>query len=421
MVTQDANTAWETLVEHANQEDAKIYTIANRTPNRIEYDERRGSVSLTSLHHAANGEPFYISREMFDSVWSALCMGETLSRPNEPGYKSLAALLEGQYRASGVMGMFDTVFDEVEAQTGPVRIRLGDEPVETENGTVQEFQIEDKPDRLDGDMNVSKSQLGEIAKQMVVDYENPRSDSSPFEMNDLPGPKVIREIQGTENKALFLTLTVSINYMKETDGDDGLWQNAWWLWNKWRSVFEPEKAAQELPDEDMADLFGELGWWGKKDWNIWKTICTTLYRDFDGSVLTLLESMDNDAVQLTEYMDSHGGDFPYLKGEKIRPLWLRLIHEEVRPLDNIEQIPLPVDTHIISITNTLLGTEFSQEEPADRETVRQIWTAVCRKNDIVPVRLDQPLWLTQKHWDDWGEGYIERLVRSVHTDGESTS
>lgn len=122
MIGTPAPRAWNTLVEYAEREGAEVYTVSQRVPSTIDYDEGADAVVLVSQHHAASGEPFAVDRPTFIRVWNRLRDGDTLSRDDEPEYTSLPVLLDGQYRASGVMGMLDTVFDEVASATSPVRV-----------------------------------------------------------------------------------------------------------------------------------------------------------------------------------------------------------------------------------------------------------------------------------------------------------
>lgn len=81
-------------------------------------------VIVVSQHHAASGEPFYIERETFLRIWRRLEDGADLSREDEGSYTSLPAILDGDYRASGVMSALNTVIDEVESDVDPVRVWL---------------------------------------------------------------------------------------------------------------------------------------------------------------------------------------------------------------------------------------------------------------------------------------------------------
>lgn len=97
------------------------------SPNTLRYDAEQDVVSLESQHHAASGEPFEIERETFITLWQQLQRGDVLSGDTENEYTSLPALLDGQYRTSGVMGLLATVFDDIAADTRPVRVWLVEE------------------------------------------------------------------------------------------------------------------------------------------------------------------------------------------------------------------------------------------------------------------------------------------------------
>lgn len=100
-----------------------MYTVSEDVPNGIEYDPDADAVVLTSEAPGASGEPVRLTSSTFERIWNRLRRGATLSRA-DTAYESLPALLDGRYRASAVMGMLDTVFEEVEADTEPVRVRL---------------------------------------------------------------------------------------------------------------------------------------------------------------------------------------------------------------------------------------------------------------------------------------------------------
>jgi len=45
--------------------------------------------------------------------------------------------------------------------------------------------------------------------------------------------------------------------------------------------------------------------------------------------------------------------FPYFSGDKIFPLWIRMLYDNVEiKLQNIDKIPIPVDVHIARATFT---------------------------------------------------------------------
>ena len=91
---------------------------------------------------------------------------------------------------------------------------------------------------------------------------------------------------------------------------------------------------------------------------------------------------------------------------------LRLMHEEVHPLKQIEQIDIPVDVRILDITNEFMGGDYTDCE-ADKYEIRSFWGKFCRDFGFVPVKVDQPLWLLSKNWDAIGEQYILNKIESI--------
>ena len=62
------------------------------------------------------------------------------------------------------------------------------------------------------------------------------------------------------------------------------------------------------------------------------------------------------------------------------------------------------------ITNRLSGgdAEFDRFNEDHKETLREFWQLVCRRNDLIPVELDKPLWLLHKHWHAGGRNTLPK-------------
>lgn len=153
---------------------------------------------------------------------------------------------------------------------------------------------------------------------------------------------------------------------------------------------------------------------GSRDAKIWYEISRTLYLDHDRDPLQLFSEHDFDMGQIGEYVQSATGDgeffgskFPYLKGDEIRPLWMRNIHWEVRPLAGEDGLDIPVDVQIQKVTNNICGTSYDLSED-DKQQMRDFWWDACEHTGLTPADLDSPLWRIGKHWDEWGKPYIRR-------------
>ena len=109
------------------------------------------------------------------------------------------------------------------------------------------------------------------------------------------------------------------------------------------------------------------------DW--WWENATNLYEAYDSDPRVLLANEDYRAPKIKQTVSRER--FLGLRGDKICPLWLRLMDEEVHPLEQIERISIPVDFHIVGITNKLAERDFDQYEKDDLETLRNYWRILC--------------------------------------------
>jgi hypothetical protein len=253
--------------------------------------------------------------------------------------------------------------------------------------------------------NLSQNEVIGVAEQIYHDYWNA---NDPFEEKLMPEHLVRGGFGSDRNYALFLTLVASIDKRKETmdkNGKAGLWTEAKELWNneETRWIYDPEKVV-ERDYAELIDLFTEsrlrrFNYY--EDPHAWFLNCLSLYRYFNSDPQNMLEEADYDAVELLNLVrsDEYSDQFLSLTGKKIGPLWVRFMDEEIHELDRIHEIEIPVDTRIQSITNRLRGSDTSKRE------VRDFWRDVCNETGLIPVRLDQPLWLIDKFLDD-GDEYL---------------
>jgi Domain of unknown function (DUF1886). len=268
--------------------------------------------------------------------------------------------------------------------------------------------------------NLAQHEVAEVAEQIYQDYWNA---VDPFEEQLMPEHLVRGGFESDRRYALFLTLVASIDKRKETmdkNGKAGLWREAKELWNdeETRWIYEPQKLV-ERDYEELIDLFTQphlrrFNYY--EDPHVWYLNSLSLYRYFNSDPRDMLVEADYNAVDLLTLVrsDEYSNRFHSLIGEKIGPLWVRLMDEEIHELDRIHAVDIPVDTQIKTIRNKLLGTEYSELQ------VRDFWREVCDETEIIPVRLDRPLWLIDKFLDEGDEylpdgqqrfeSYLEELV-----------
>lgn len=244
--------------------------------------------------------------------------------------------------------------------------------------------------------------MADFAVQVYDDYVN---TVDPFREEMLPEHLVRGGFGSDRNYSLFLTLVASIDKRKETMGENGLWKEAKRLWNEEQWIYEPEQVVAEREYEELIDLFSEdhleqFNYY--EDPHVWYLNSLTLYRDFDSNPMNLLEETGYNAPELLKFVrsDDYSDRFHSITGDKVGPLWVRLLDEEIHELEDIHEIDIPVDSRIQSITKTLMSEDYTKAE------ARNEWRDICDKTGLVPVRMDQPLWLIDKFIDD-GDAYFE--------------
>lgn len=167
-------------------------------------------------------------------------------------------------------------------------------------------------------------------------------------------------IRGSLDHILFITLTVSIDYQRDAPS---LWESSRKTFDdpETRYLFDP-KLLYETPSkkigEDMQKY--KLSKKPQKDANIWQTVGVTFYKKWRGDPRNFLQDCNwNSSLILRRLKDDkhiYSGrqvsDYPYLRGPKIGPLWLRMLRDNVgiAQLENLENVPIPVDIHIARAT-----------------------------------------------------------------------
>lgn len=250
---------------------------------------------------------------------------------------------------------------------------------------------------------LTRSDLGEIIPEVYEDYRNARG---PFKEDHMPEHQVRGDFPSDSEYCLFLTLVASIDKRKETSGEDGLWNVAKRLWNDERWIYEPKTLVEDRYYSELIDLFTDtvtLNYY--EDPHTWYLNSLTFYRYYESDPMNLLAEADYDAPTILNIMRKERREqFLSLGGKKIGAMWIRFIHEEIQPLSNINEVDIPVDSHIKGITNNLLGTDYSNAE------VREFWREFCTEHDLIPVTIDQPLWLIDKYESEWGEKYLREKI-----------
>ncbi|WP_207231392.1 hypothetical protein [Methanofollis fontis] len=214
---------------------------------------------------------------------------------------------------------------------------------------------------------------------------------------------------GSIEHILFLTLTVSIDYQRDAYA---LWESARHTHEdpETRYLFEP-RALHETP---QAQVFADLKKHGlsKKhsaDTNIWRTVGISFFKKWGGDPRNFLADCGYDGPTVLRRLkeDRHpfngreAPDFPFLRGDKIGPLWLRMLRDNagLDTLTHLERVPIPVDIHVARASlclGVVRGTYEGRLEDIF-EAIRQAWAESVRGYEagdrpMVALDIDEPLW-----------------------------
>ena len=226
----------------------------------------------------------------------------------------------------------------------------------------------------------NSKRTGEII-QLLLQWSEKRKGI--FKEEDFWLPKTRTE------KAFFLTTPMVFNYGNSTKAKI-LWAAAKKTWDDpsthW--VFFPREVIQRTTTDKLDELVVALKEHGfsprQTDAKNWRTVSDSFLKYFDGNPINLLKKFDYDAHRIfVEMRTKLGKDFPFLagstSGSKILLVWLRLLHEHVKKLKNLEPLPIPMDVHVRRATITtgcLVGKFYSTPEELDGDA-KGAWSEAC--------------------------------------------
>lgn len=213
----------------------------------------------------------------------------------------------------------------------------------------------------------------------------------------------------SREQLLFLTLTVSVDYMRPALE---LWRSAREAWAnaETRYLFEP----RAVIDAGYTRVEGDLKRRGvsrktRRDALAWFTIARTLSEKWNGDPRAFLEDCNNHAPTILRRLndDKHldqgrmRSDFPLLKGPKIAPLWVRTLRDNAGiELSGLDEVPIPVDVHVLRATlcTGVMEGSFNGSTTEIFAEVRRVWrdaTYGLRLPDGRPMAaldVDEALW-----------------------------
>ncbi|MHA1757770.1 MAG: hypothetical protein ACTSVV_13425 [Promethearchaeota archaeon] len=206
---------------------------------------------------------------------------------------------------------------------------------------------------------------------------------------------------GSYEHLMFITLTVAIDYQRDAPT---LWKNSRlsikdseinWL-------YDP-KIVSKKPLDEIIDAMKKykLSKKQNKDAKIWMDVSTSFSKYFSNNPHELFKKYNYDALLIMRAMkQEYKKMFPYLSGNKILPLWLRMLHDVMNiNFKNIELIPIPVDVHVARATfaTGCLKGKFKGQINTIFKSIDNVWKKACEELDFYRLRLDEPLWNLSKY------------------------
>lgn len=200
--------------------------------------------------------------------------------------------------------------------------------------------------------------------------------------------------EGSLEHRMFITLTVSIDYMRDAEA----------LWAASRNAFEdkhtrylfyPHEVAVVEPARVVRDLqMSGVALRPNQDGHIWRTVSLTLLGKWRGDPLNLVKAANHDARRVLRLVRDESG-FPFLRGPKISSLWVRMLRDNVGlQLRNLGQVPIPMDIHIgrATLSTGVLRGRYRGTLDQIRPDVEEAWARGLEGTRFVPLDVDEPLW-----------------------------
>ena len=229
---------------------------------------------------------------------------------------------------------------------------------------------------------------------------------------------------GADDVAVRLVLTFTAAMDRARDADR-LWFRSADLYQTTPWPFDPDAVTgRRLTDlTDVLRTFGVSQRHGA-DAAAWRTIAETMsQRDAAPVVYDAVFEGRGDARELLAALRGRtnaGSDrFPFLRGPKIGPMWVRMLaHPGGAAITSLEILPVAVDVQVRKVTEYLgvTATEGLDLEAA-RPVIQRAWESDVRQNGAVgppdldgtAAALDPALWFYGK----WGCTFCERAGRKL--------
>jgi len=212
--------------------------------------------------------------------------------------------------------------------------------------------------------------------------------------------------RGSYGHLMFITMVVSIDYQRDADK---LWEAGRKTMDdaetKW--LFSPDIVNGKPVSEIMLAMRKHrLSQKHSKDAGIWKKVAESFSNVYESDPRNLLKECGYDAMKIysKKYDIRFKKNFPFLSGNKIFPLWLRMLHDNLDiDLKNLEKIPIPVDVHIARTTFTTgcLKGDYTGTIADISPKIDEAWKKVVMELEHPKIKyalqLDESLWHLGKY------------------------
>jgi hypothetical protein len=161
--------------------------------------------------------------------------------------------------------------------------------------------------------------------------------------------------------------------------------------------------AWKVPRLPLDKLFDEVSLrYPNRDANAWSKNCRILREQYHGRWHELLLDTGLDAVTLVEQV--RDDDFNCLTGDKIAPMYARIVSQEVAELDRLWDLDVPVDTWMRKISKEIFQEDLTDDEIRDR------WYFYAIQNDISRHVVDGAIWQIGNNLEEWGGDYLKDVL-----------
>lgn len=240
--------------------------------------------------------------------------------------------------------------------------------------------------------------IKEAVEQIEQDF---REGREPFDSVTFPEQRLLDEVVGEtikamEDRMIFVSMFATFDYNRDAnqlvDNIIELWNESWW-------AFDTKVVALHENEDGLSDVLEDIGFrYPNRDAAAWKKNCDILSQKYNGFWTELLLDVGANAKRLVNRLEAD--DFSCLKGDKIAPMYARIINDEIVELDDVWELDISVDTHIRRLSKDLFNAPDKNDD-----WIRREWRGLAVTANISRHVVDGGLWHIGNKWDEWGEEY----------------